>query len=71
MPCVLFGGFNLVRSWWLHSSANVPRSFFPGGFLFLAGFLGYTYSWLVVEPTHLKNISQFGSFPQVGVIKNV
>ena len=28
--------------------------------------------WLVVEPTHLKNISQIGSFPQIGVkIKNV
>ena len=27
--------------------------------------------WLVVEPTHLQNISQIGSFPQVGVkIKN-
>ena len=27
---------------------------------------------LVVEPTHLKNISQIGSFPQVGVkIKNI
>ena len=23
--------------------------------------------WLVVEPTHLKNIRQFGSFPQIGV----
>ena len=30
-----------------------------------------THSWLVVS-THLKNISQIGSFPQVGVkIKNV
>jgi len=28
--------------------------------------------YLVVEPTHLKNISQVGSFPQVGVkIKNI
>ena len=28
--------------------------------------------WLVVEPTHLKNISQMGNLPQVGVkIKNV
>ena len=28
--------------------------------------------WLVVEPTHLKNIRQIGSFPQVGVkIKHV
>ena len=28
--------------------------------------------WLVVEPTHLKNISQIGSFPQVGPnIKNI
>ena len=28
--------------------------------------------WLVVEPTHLKNISQIGSFPQVGIkIKNI
>jgi len=28
--------------------------------------------WLVVEPTHLKNISQIGSFPQVGMkIKKV
>ena len=28
--------------------------------------------WLVVEPTHLKNISRNGSFPQVGVnINNV
>ena len=23
--------------------------------------------WLVVEPTHLKNISQMGSFPEVGL----
>ena len=29
-------------------------------------------SWLVVEPTHLKNISQIESFPQVGVkIKDI
>ena len=28
--------------------------------------------WLVVEPTHLKNISQMGNLPQVGVnIKNI
>ena len=25
-----------------------------------------TLNWLVVEPTHLKNMSQIGSFPQVG-----
>ena len=24
-------------------------------------------NWLVVEPTHLKNISQIGSFPQIGM----
>jgi len=30
-----------------------------------------TICWLVVEPTHLKNISQIGPFPQVKVkIKN-
>ena len=30
------------------------------------------YNWLVVEPTHLKNMSQIGSSPQVRVkIKNV
>ena len=23
--------------------------------------------WLVVEPTHLENISQIGHFPQIGV----
>ena len=23
--------------------------------------------WLVVEPTHLKNIRQIGSLPQIGV----
>ena len=28
-----------------------------------------TICWLVVEPTHLKNISQIGSFPQVKVNK--
>ena len=29
------------------------------------------YLWLVVEPTHLKNISQIGSFPRVGMnVKN-
>ena len=29
-------------------------------------------NWLVVEPTHLKNISQIGSSPQVGVkIKSI
>ena len=71
VPCVLFGGFSLVRSWWLHSSANVPRSFFSGWFFVSSWFLGYTNSWLVVEPTHLKTTRQFGSFPQVGVIKNV
>ena len=28
--------------------------------------------WLVVEPTHLKNMSQIGNLPQVGVkIKNI
>ena len=28
--------------------------------------------WLVVEPTHLKNISQIGNLPQIGVkIKNI
>ena len=31
-----------------------------------------TKNWLVVEPTHMKNISQIGSFPQIGVnIKNI
>ena len=30
------------------------------------------HSQLVVEPTHLKNISHIGPFPQVGInIKNV
>ena len=29
-------------------------------------------SWLVVEPTHLKNMSQNGNLPQIGVkIENV
>ena len=29
-------------------------------------------SWLVVEPTHLKNISQNRNLPQIGVkIKNI
>ncbi len=27
--------------------------------------------WLVVEPTPLKNISQIGSFPQVGMKKQI
>ena len=27
----------------------------------------FSYIKLVVEPTHLKNMSQSGSFPQVGV----
>ena len=28
--------------------------------------------WLVVEPTHLKTISQIGSFPQIGMkIKHI
>ena len=31
-----------------------------------------TRNWLVVEPTHLKNMSQNGNLPQIGVkIKNV
>ena len=30
------------------------------------------YYWLVVQPTHLKNISQNGNLPQIGVkIKNI
>ena len=29
-------------------------------------------TWLVVEPTHLKNVSQIGASPQVGMnIKNI
>ena len=33
---------------------------------------GIVILWLVVEPTHLKNISQMGNLPQIGVkIKNV
>ena len=27
----------------------------------------FYFFWLVFEPTHLKNMSQIGSFPQVGV----
>ena len=30
-------------------------------------FFGIVFLWLVVEPTHLKNTRQIGSFPQVGV----
>ena len=34
--------------------------------------VGHHFFWLVVEPTHLKNMSQIESFPQVGVnIKNI
>ena len=30
------------------------------------------HNWLVVEPTHLKHMSQHGNLPQVGVkIKNI
>ena len=29
--------------------------------------LGIDTNWLVVEPTHLKYISQIGSFPQIGM----
>ena len=30
-------------------------------------FSSSNYCWLVVEPTHLKNISQNGNLPQIGV----
>ena len=35
------------------------------GIFLLPKFLSFY--WLVVEPTHLKNISQIASFPQVGM----
>ena len=38
----------------------------------MPGFPGHEENWLVVEPTHLKNISQIGNLPQIGVkIKNI
>ena len=49
-----FGG-GLVTGWWLDSS----------GILWTIS-LG-NHNWLVVEPTHLKNISQIGLFPQIGM----
>jgi len=40
-------------------------------FLFFRG-LNQDFFWLVVEPTDLKNISQNGNLPQIGVkIKNI
>jgi len=38
----------------------------------LTGMILQVVIWLVVEPTHLKNISQNGNLPRIGVnIKNV
>ena len=38
----------------------------------MPGFPGHEENWLVVEPTHLKNIRQIGNLPQIGVnIKNI
>ena len=41
---------------------------YVGGDIYLSANLATIIIYeLVVEPTHLKNISQIGSFPQVGV----
>ena len=54
-----FGGLNV----WSFSTVGPGR---------LGGWANKVEHWLVVEPTPLKNISQIGNLPQIGVkIKNI
>ena len=63
------------RGLWSWRMGVVQRS--PRGLRVVGRYQIYTmktkhFDWFLVEPTHLKNISQIGSSPQVGVkIKNI
>jgi len=53
------------------SPLNIPLKIELGLFIAFKGYIWTAFIWLVVS-TRLKNISQIGSFPQVGAkIKNV